>query len=74
MKSRIEIVNPYSNCIFKSHYDFDFDIVIPKCKELLYSAPSEFGLVTNGGSSHQNATQPHMLPELKNTLSGYKQW
>jgi uncharacterized protein (TIGR02466 family) len=65
MENRIEIVNPYSNYIFKSHYDFNFDIVIPKCKELLESAPSEFGLVTNGGSSHQNAIQPHMLPELK---------
>jgi uncharacterized protein (TIGR02466 family) len=65
MESRIEIINPYSNCIFKSHYDFDYENVIPKCKELLYSAPSEFGLVTKGGSSHQNAKQPHEIPELK---------
>ena len=65
MESRIEIINPYSNCIFKSHYDFDYENVIPKCKELLYSAPSEFELVTKGGSSHQNAKQPHEIPELK---------
>ena len=65
MESRIEIINPYSNYIFKSHYDFDYENVIFKCKELLYSAPSEFALVTKGGSSHQNAKQPHELPELK---------
>ena len=65
MESRIEIINPYSNYIFKSHYDFDYENVIFKCKELLYSAPSEFALVTKGGSSHQNAKQPHEILELK---------
>ena len=65
MESRIEIINPYSNYIFKSHYDFDYENVILKCKEVLYSAPSEFALVTKGGSSHQNAKQPHEILELK---------
>jgi uncharacterized protein (TIGR02466 family) len=65
MESRIEIINPYSNYIFKSHYDFDYENVISKCKDLLNSAPSDFALVTKGGSSHQNSKQPHEIPELK---------
>jgi len=65
MENRIDIINPYSSYIFKAHYNFDWEKIKPKCQELLHSAPSDFALVTKGGSSHQNAMQPHMLDEFK---------
>jgi uncharacterized protein (TIGR02466 family) len=63
--NQISVVNAHSPYMFKLHYEFEFDKIKPLCREIMDSAPSEFPLVSNGGSSHQNKKQAHKLPELK---------
>lgn len=64
MVSNLKPINPFTNLLFRAHYDGDLSIVKQKAMELCMSVPDEYILEKGGGRSTYDAHSTVLdLPE-----------